>query len=164
MMSVSSVAYIGLGSNLEHPDQHIHSARADIAALSQVNEIAFSSLYCSPPMDGTEQPDYINAVMAVTTTLSPLELLCSLQTIENQHGRVRLQRWGARTLDLDILLYGDEVINLPDLIVPHSGLAERAFVLYPLYEIAPQLIIPMQGQLSALVARCPLAGLKRLDA
>jgi 2-amino-4-hydroxy-6-hydroxymethyldihydropteridine diphosphokinase len=163
-MSASTVAYIGLGSNLEHPSQQIHSARADIAALAQVEEIVFSSLYCSPPMDNTDQPDYINAVMAVTTSLSPLALLQALQTIENQHGRVRQQRWGARTLDLDLLLYGTEVINLPDLIIPHSGLAERAFVLYPLYEIAPQLIIPVQGQLVDLVARCPLAGLKRLDA
>jgi 2-amino-4-hydroxy-6-hydroxymethyldihydropteridine diphosphokinase len=163
-MSASTVAYIGLGSNLELPSQQIHSARTDIAALVQVEELGFSSLYCSPPMDNTDQPDYINAVMAVTTSLSPLALLQALQVIENQHGRVRQQRWGARTLDLDLLLYGTEVINLPDLIVPHSGLAERAFVLYPLYEIAPQLIIPAQGRLVDLVARCPLAGLKRLDA
>lgn len=163
MLSSTVLAYIGLGSNLENPQQHIDAARADIAALNQVQEQVFSSLYQSPPMGPSDQPDYVNAVMAVTTDLSPLDLLRSLQAIENQHGRVRLQRWGARTLDLDILLYGNEVIALPDLMVPHVGLAERAFVLYPLYEIAPQLTIPRLGQLTDLLKNCPLAGLKRLE-
>ena len=161
--SATVLAYIGLGSNLENPSQQIHAARADIVALSQVEERAFSSLYQSPPMGPTDQPDYVNAVMAITTALSPLALLHSLQAIENHHGRVRLERWGARTLDLDILLYGDEIIALPDLNIPHTGLAERAFVLYPLYEIAPRLIIPKLGRISDLSKTCPLAGLKRLD-
>lgn len=163
-MSTSNVAYIGLGSNLENPDQQILSARSAIAAHSELTELAFSSLYHSPPMGPQDQPDYVNAVMAVTTELSPIDLLRSLQSIEKDHGRVRLgERWTARTLDLDILLYNDNIINMPDLIVPHIGLTERAFVLYPLYEIAPQLTIPDKGKLVDLLANCPKAGLKRLD-
>ncbi|CAG1021253.1 2-amino-4-hydroxy-6-hydroxymethyldihydropteridinediphosphokinase [Patescibacteria group bacterium] len=153
-------AYIGLGSNLEQPEQQVLSARHDIAAFAK--EVGFSSLYRSPPMAGMDQPDYINAVMAIDTDLSPLDLLHALQSVENQHGRMRLERWGARTLDLDLLLYGNENINLPDLIVPHIGITERAFVLYPLFEISPELEIPQHGTLSELVARCPLAGLEKL--
>lgn len=156
------IAYIGLGSNLQNPIEQIHAARAAINALSQIKEQAFSSLYQSLPMGPQDQPDYVNAVMAVATDLSPIELLRRLQTIENNSGRVRGERWGARTLDLDIVLYGDQVLDLPDLTVPHLGLTERAFVLYPLYEIAPQLIIPTKGKLVDLLANCPLAGLKRL--
>jgi 2-amino-4-hydroxy-6-hydroxymethyldihydropteridine diphosphokinase len=156
------LAYIGLGSNLDHPSQQLNAARTDINALTDVKEQVFSSLYHSPPMGPQDQPDYVNAVMAIETTLPPLDLLRALQGIENHHGRVRSQRWGARTLDLDILLYGDQMINIPDLIVPHSGITERAFVLYPLHEIAPELIIPNKGKLSDLLTNCPLAGLKRL--
>jgi 2-amino-4-hydroxy-6-hydroxymethyldihydropteridine diphosphokinase len=160
--STTVIAYIGLGSNLQNPSEQIHSARAAIAALACINEQAFSSLYKSAPMGPQDQPDYVNAVMAVATDLSPIELLRALQTIENSHGRVRGERWGARTLDLDILLYGNQVIALPDLTVPHAGLTERAFVLYPLYEIAPQLDIPDKGKLVDLLDNCPLAGLTRL--
>jgi 2-amino-4-hydroxy-6-hydroxymethyldihydropteridine diphosphokinase len=156
------IAYIGLGSNLQNPVEQIHSARSAITALAHIKEQAFSSLYQSLPMGPQDQPDYVNAVMAVTTNLSPIELLRSLQSIENISGRIRGERWGARTLDLDILLYGELVINTPDLTVPHIGLTERAFVLYPLYEIAPQLIIPNKGKLVDLLANCPLAGLNRL--
>ncbi|MSP28183.1 MAG: 2-amino-4-hydroxy-6-hydroxymethyldihydropteridine diphosphokinase [Methylococcales bacterium] len=155
-------AYIGLGSNLQNPAEQIQSARVAIAALVGIEERGFSSLYHSAPMGPQDQPDYVNAVMAVATDLPPIDLLRVLQGIENHQGRVRAERWGARTLDLDIVLYGDEVINLPDLIVPHVGLTERAFVLYPLNEIAPQLIIPNRGKLVDLLDNCPLAGLTRL--
>jgi len=167
MQSLSSeavLAYIGLGSNLQNPSQQLYSARTGITALAHVKELAFSCLYQSLPMGPQDQPDYVNAVMAVATTLAPLELLRGLQSIENNHGRIRGERWGARTLDLDILLYGDNIIALPDLTVPHSGLTERAFVLYPLYEIAPKLTIPNKGKLIDLLANCTLAGLKKLDA
>jgi 2-amino-4-hydroxy-6-hydroxymethyldihydropteridine diphosphokinase len=156
------IAYIGLGSNLQNPVEQIQSARTAIAALAHTRAQDFSSLYQSLPMGPQDQPDYVNAVMAVVTNLSPIELLRSLQAIENSSGRVRGERWGARTLDLDILLYGELVLDLPDLIVPHAGLTERAFVLYPLYEIAPHLIIPNKGKLVDLLTNCPLAGLKRL--
>lgn len=160
----SIAAYIGLGSNLADPAKQIAAARAEIATLANVQELAFSSLYQSPPMGPQDQPDYVNAVMAVVTTLPPLDLLRCLQKIEHEQGRVRTgERWGARTLDLDLLLYGDQQIAVPDLIVPHAGLSERSFVLYPLYEIAPQLRVPGKGQLADLVAQCPPAGLKRLN-
>lgn len=159
-----TIAYIGLGSNLAKPVVQINSARTAITSLAGVHEMAFSSLYHSLPMGPQNQPDYVNAVMCVATGLLPLDLLRCLQNIENEHGRVRKgERWGARTLDLDILIYGDQEIDLPDLTVPHKGLAERSFVLYPLFEIAPQLIVPGKGPIADLVAKCPLSGLRRLD-
>lgn len=158
------IAYIGLGSNLAAPAAQINSARTAIAAIAGVQELGFSSLYRSSPMGPQDQPDYINAVMAIATNLPPMALLRCLQNIENNHGRVRTgEQWGARTLDLDLLMYGDQKIDLPDLTVPHKGLADRAFVLYPLFEIAPQLLVPGNGSIADLLAACPLAGLKRLD-
>jgi 2-amino-4-hydroxy-6-hydroxymethyldihydropteridine diphosphokinase len=162
--SASVIAYIGLGSNLAKPVAQIKSARAAIASITGVRELAFSSLYHSLPMGPQNQPDYVNAVMCVATDLSPMDLLRCLQNIENDHGRVRKgERWGARTLDLDILIYGDQEIDLPDLTVPHKGIAERSFVLHPLFEIAPQLAVPGKGLIAELVAKCPLSGLRRLD-
>jgi 2-amino-4-hydroxy-6-hydroxymethyldihydropteridine diphosphokinase len=161
--NIPVVAYIGLGSNLAQPVTQIKSARAVIASIAEIQELAFSSLYHSLPMGPQNQPDYVNAVMCVATDLSPMDLLHCLQAIENDHGRERKgERWGARTLDLDILIYGDQEINLPDLIVPHKGLDERSFVLYPLFEIAPQLVVPGKGPISGLVAKCPLSGLRRM--
>ncbi len=157
------IAYLGLGSNLETPIEQLRAARLAIANVNGISEIAFSSLYCSPPMGSQVQPDYVNAVMAIETDLLPLELLTTMQHVENEHGRVRNERWGARTLDIDILLLGDKVLDLPDLIVPHYGMAERAFVLYPLAEISPDLDIPKYGKLADLVACCPLDGLERLS-
>lgn len=157
-------AYIGLGSNLANPVQRIKAARIAITQIAGVRELAFSSLYHSPPMGPQDQPDYVNAVMCVATDLPPIALLRCLQRIENDQGRVRKdQRWGARTLDLDVLIYGDQIIELPDLIVPHIGLAERAFVLYPLYEIAPHTVVPGKGNIADLLAKCPMNELKRLD-
>jgi 2-amino-4-hydroxy-6-hydroxymethyldihydropteridine diphosphokinase len=156
--------YIGLGSNLADPVQQIKSARTAITHTPRVQELAFSSLYHSPPMGPQDQPDYVNAVMCVATDLPPIDLLRCLQRIENDHGRVRkTERWGARTLDLDMLIYGDQLIELPDLIVPHIGLADRAFVLYPLYEIAPHILVPGKGNIADLLAKCPMNELKRLD-
>lgn len=158
-----TIVYIGLGSNLATPETQIKSAREAINALEHVQEQAFSSLYRSSPMGPQDQPDYVNAVMAISTDLSAMALLRCLQKIELEQGRVRKdERWGPRTLDLDILLYGQQVIDLPDLIVPHYGLAERAFVLYPLQEIAPELNIPDKGDIAGLIKQCPLDGLVRL--
>ncbi|MCK9637735.1 MAG: 2-amino-4-hydroxy-6-hydroxymethyldihydropteridine diphosphokinase [Methylobacter tundripaludum] len=160
----SVAVYIGLGSNLANPAEQIKSARTAITQIDGVKELAFSSLYHSAPMGPQDQPDYVNAVMCIETRLPPIELLRCLQHIENDQGRVRkAERWGARTLDLDMLIYGDRTIELPDLTVPHVGIAERAFVLYPLYEIAPQLRVPGKGDIADLLAKCPLNGLKRLD-
>lgn len=155
--------YIGLGSNLATPAIQITAARNAINALEPIQEQAFSSLYQSPPMGPQDQPDYVNAVMSITTELSAICLLRALQKIEIDQGRVRKEeRWGARTLDLDILLYGQQVIDLPDLTIPHYGITERAFVLYPLQEIAPELNIPNKGSIVDLVRQCPKAGLLRL--
>jgi 2-amino-4-hydroxy-6-hydroxymethyldihydropteridine diphosphokinase len=158
------IAYIGLGSNLAEPVVQIKSARIAIAAIPGVKELTFSGLYHSLPMGPKDQPDYVNAVMAIATGLLPMDLLRSLQAIENDQGRIRKgERWGARTLDLDILIYGDLIIDQPDLTVPHPGLAERSFVLYPLFEIAPLLLVPGKGAIADLISQCPLSGLKRLD-
>ena len=155
--------YIGLGSNLANPETQVLSAQQDLAKLPLTQHIAMSSLYKSPPMGPKDQPDYINAVVALETSLSPNDLLSRLQEIEQQHGRVRQRHWGERTLDLDILLYGDEQINEPHLHVPHKGIAERPFVLYPLAEIAPNLLIPKFGHITELLASCPKDGLERLE-
>ena len=152
-------SYIAIGSNLAEP---VAQAQAGITALQQLegcNVVAVSSLYSSKPMGPQEQPDYINAVVCVDTALSPLALLDALQHIENEQGRVRKERWGARTLDLDILLYGDECITSPRLTVPHYGMHEREFVLYPLAEIASQLQLPCGTPLQQLLEHCPRNGL-----
>ena len=159
------IAYIGLGSNLSSPKEQLQSARIAITELDNCDEIGFSSLYRSPPMGPQDQPDYVNAVMGIETSLKPIELLRYLQKIELEQGRVRKgERWGARTLDLDVLLYGSEVIDITDLRVPHYGITERAFVLYPLQEIADDIAIPNKGLLSECVKNCPLDGLVRINA
>lgn len=163
-MNGTITAYIGLGSNLADPVAQIKLARAACAALNGVHELAFSGLYQSPPMGPSDQPDYVNAVMAVATELTAIDLLRALQAIEYQQGRVRTgERWGARTLDLDLLIYGDQQFEQADLTIPHPGITERAFVLYPLYEIAPELVVPGKGRIADLIAACPLSGLKRMD-
>jgi len=157
------VAYIGLGSNLDDPLTQVKTA---IHALDQIRHsrcLVSSSCYRSPPMGPQDQPDYINAVAALATALPPHLLLQALQQIEQAHGRTRTRHWGERTLDLDLLLYGEQVINSADLVVPHPGISQRAFVLYPLQQIAPELQIPGQGSLATLAADCGRGKLQRLD-
>lgn len=159
------LCYIGLGSNLADPQRQIECARAAIRSIPGVAERAFSSMYRSKPMGPQDQPDYVNAVMAIVTRLAPMELLRALQAVETAQGRVRSgERWGPRTLDVDILLYADRQFESLELTVPHRGIAERAFVLYPLYEIAPELIIPGLGSLAELLESCPDNELERIDA
>jgi len=161
---MAAAAYIGLGGNLDDPKAQIVRARRAIADLPSVTEMGFSSLYRSAPMGPQNQPPYINAVMAVETDLTPFELLAALQIIETEQGRVRQgERWGPRTLDLDLLLYGRACIRTAVLTVPHYGLSQRPFVLYPLAEIAPaDLLIPGQGRLRTLLQACPREGLECL--
>ncbi len=155
-----TLVYIGLGSNLDSPSQQLIQAIHAIAKLPQVNISAVSSLYGSRPMGPQDQPDYINAVVALTTELSALELLDALQKIELDAGRVRKdERWGARVLDLDILLFGQEIINSERLIVPHYGLKEREFVLLPLAEIAPDLSLPSGENITILATNIARNGL-----
>jgi 2-amino-4-hydroxy-6-hydroxymethyldihydropteridine diphosphokinase len=147
-------AYIGIGSNLAEPARQIRSAHAALCETPGIAVQALSSLYRNPPVGPQDQPDYVNAVIAVETALAPHDLLHALQAIENRQGRIRTQeRWGARTLDLDLLLYGAQQIHTDELTVPHPRLGERAFVLIPLYEIAPDLTVPGLGTLSALAAK-----------
>ncbi|MGD8547744.1 MAG: 2-amino-4-hydroxy-6-hydroxymethyldihydropteridine diphosphokinase [Thiohalophilus sp.] len=147
--------YIALGSNLDDPQAQVRQAMTELQELANSRLITVSSLYRSSPMGPAEQPDYINAVAAIDTELSPHALLDALQDIEQAHGRVRKgERWGPRTLDLDVLLYGEQVIDDQRLIIPHPGIAERAFVLYPLYEITGEdFNIPGHGPLQALLNR-----------
>jgi 2-amino-4-hydroxy-6-hydroxymethyldihydropteridine diphosphokinase len=162
-MSNLQRAYIGLGSNLDQPAEQLRAALAAIAALPDTTLEAVSSLYASSPLGPADQPDYVNAVAALDTHLTPLELLDCLQQIEQQQGRQRkAERWGPRTLDLDILLYGQQVIDLPRLQVPHYHLQARPFVLYPLAEIAPELLLPDGRVLPELLEKCPALGLQRL--
>jgi 2-amino-4-hydroxy-6-hydroxymethyldihydropteridine diphosphokinase len=164
-------AYIGLGANLGDPLTQLNEARNAIAALPQTRLTAASRWYCSKPLplpDGrpdADHADYINGVVRIATSLQPAELLEALQAIELAHGRDRHgPRWRARPVDLDILLYGQMIIESPRLHVPHPGLVEREFVLYPLYDIEPQLVLPDGRRLEDLLADCPLRGLDCLPA
>nr|VFK62825.1 MAG: 2-amino-4-hydroxy-6-hydroxymethyldihydropteridinediphosphokinase [Candidatus Kentron sp. UNK]VFK70624.1 MAG: 2-amino-4-hydroxy-6-hydroxymethyldihydropteridinediphosphokinase [Candidatus Kentron sp. UNK] len=146
-------AYIGVGGNMGDPVATARSAFAALAELPGTSLSSTSLLYRSAPMGPVRQADFINAVAAIHTQLAPLALLSRLQFIEYGHGRVRDgARWGPRALDLDLLLYGDIQIAGDVLTVPHPALCERAFVLYPLYEIAPTLEIPGRGPLAGLLA------------
>jgi len=158
----SIVAWIGLGSNLDDPCGQVNSAFAELGQLPQSRLKACSGLYRSAPMGPPDQPDYINAVAALETGLSAEALLTALQSIEQAHRRVRGEHWGPRTLDLDILLYGDEVIDRPQLTVPHPGIGERNFVLAPLAELAPALSIPGLGVVKVLRDAAGDAGLERV--
>jgi 2-amino-4-hydroxy-6-hydroxymethyldihydropteridine diphosphokinase len=132
-----------------------------LAGLRQSELMACSSLYLSAPMGPQDQPDFINTVVCIDTGLSPEALLDELQAIEKAHHRVKTERWGPRTLDLDILLYGDQVIDTPALKIPHPGIAQRNFVLYPLAEIDQQLEIPGLGNVGSMIEHCPATGLTR---
>jgi 2-amino-4-hydroxy-6-hydroxymethyldihydropteridine diphosphokinase len=154
--------YIGMGSNLADPAEQLRSAVEALTQLPQTELIGVSGFYQSDSLL-PGQPRYTNAVAALDSTLPPLELLDALQAIENGQGRERLERWGPRTLDLDIVLFGDRLIDEPRLKVPHYHMQERAFVLYPLAELAPADLRLADGRrLSDLLAACPFVGLERL--
>ncbi|QJR81436.1 2-amino-4-hydroxy-6-hydroxymethyldihydropteridine diphosphokinase [Alteromonas pelagimontana] len=164
-MSQKEHVYIGLGSNLGQSTDLLNSAVDAIGNLADTRVLKKSSLYISAPMGPQDQPDFINSVCLIETALSPHPLLAQLQQIENSYGRERKgKRWGPRTLDLDVLLYGNQEVNTDDLTIPHYGMAEREFVLVPLFEIAPNMIMPDGNPLSQWVAKCSLEGLKRIRA
>jgi 2-amino-4-hydroxy-6-hydroxymethyldihydropteridine diphosphokinase len=142
-MTTGTIAYIGLGSNLSSPKKQVNDAATAVANIAGCQVLALSSPYLSKPMGPQDQDDYINAVISIETKLSAIELLDALQAIENAAGRERKDnRWGARVLDCDILLYGNEIIDSERLTVPHYGMRQREFVLLPLVEIAPELSLP----------------------
>lgn len=161
-MELDSDAYIGLGSNLNNPAQQVRTALAELHQLPQTRLVRSSSLYVSAPLGPAGQNDYINAVAWLKTALEPLALLDRLQTLENRHLRVRQQHWGARTLDLDILLYAESSIENEHLSIPHPQMAQRLFVLRPLAEIAPNIKIPGQGDIQSLLKQCPNWALQKL--
>ncbi|MDG9884043.1 2-amino-4-hydroxy-6-hydroxymethyldihydropteridine diphosphokinase [Pseudomonas putida CSV86] len=155
-------AYIGLGSNLANPQAQLRSALDALAQLPDTRLAGVSSFYASDSLS-PGQPRYTNAVAALDTSLAPLDLLDALQGIEADQGRERKERWGPRTLDLDILLYADQVIDEPRLKVPHYHMHARPFVLYPLAELVPEdFRLADQRTLASLLADCPFVGLERL--
>ena len=147
-MRVAEVlAFVGLGSNLDRPARHLRRALRELGGLPDTQLIRHSRLYGSSPLGPPGQPDYVNAVAMLRTSLDAHGLLDQLQALERQHGRERGEHWGPRTLDLDLLLYGDEQIDSPRLQVPHPQMHRRAFVLVPLNDLAPDLLLPGLGPL-----------------
>lgn len=157
-----ALAYVALGSNLQDPRTQISRACEELAQVEQTQVVVRSRLYSSRAI-GPEQPDYLNAVVLLETQLEPLALLDHLQRIEDQHQRKRVLRWGPRTLDLDLLLYGNQVINQERLQVPHPELRNRNFVLYPLADITPDLYLPDGTRLTELLELCSREGLTPID-
>lgn len=146
------MTWLGLGANLGPAEETLRQAVAELRQLPHSRLRHLSSLYQSRPIGPAGQPDYLNAVAGLETTLTPHGLLQALHTIENRHGRERKERWGARTLDLDILLYGGDIIRTPNLIIPHAEIQHRNFVLIPLLEVWPEASLPQGERLQALPA------------
>ena len=156
-------AYIGLGSNLDDPAAQIKCAFDLLATIPDTEVDAQSSLYQSVPFGPVVQPDFVNAVAKVQTFLDAATLLQHLQGIERSQGRIRGERWGPRILDLDLLVFSNQQIDEPTLTVPHPGIAERNFVLLPLQEIAPELVIPGLGSVCDLAVNENEPQISRID-
>jgi 2-amino-4-hydroxy-6-hydroxymethyldihydropteridine diphosphokinase len=163
-VSASVKAAVALGSNLADPEAQVRAGFAELAALPRTRLTARSALYRTAPVGYAEQPPFVNACALLETELTARELLEGLLAIENRHGRVRTIRNGPRTLDLDIVLYGDAVIAEPRLTIPHARAHERAFVLAPLLDVWPDALIPGHGSAAACRAQVGAAGVERLGA
>lgn len=161
-MSFAQPCYIGLGSNLDNPIAHVTQALKELDQLPDTQLVKASSLYRSNPVGPQDQPDFINAVAELQTNLDAHNLLDELQALEQKHQRVRERHWGPRTLDLDLLLFANTIIETDRLTVPHAFMHERSFVLYPLEEIAPDLKFPDGQLLSSLLVACPLGSLSKI--
>ncbi len=156
-------AYVGIGSNLQGPSRQVEAAAALLAEVPGTRLVAVSSLYRSAAFGGVEQPDFVNAVAAILTTLSPAALLQALQAVETRQGRERgATRWGPRVIDLDLLVYSREKIDSPELTLPHPGIGERNFVLLPLGDIAPDLVIPDLGRVADIPVNMNEPGISRI--
>lgn len=154
--------FIALGSNLNQPLAQVEAALNAIKQIPQTHLVTCSPFYRTKPLGPQDQPDYLNAVVELDTQLSAGSLLDATQAIELNQGRERKEhRWGPRTLDLDILLFGNQIINTPRLTVPHYDMHNRGFMLYPLADIAPDLIFPDGSTLASLLSRVPADGLER---
>ena len=147
---MGTLAYIAIGSNLLNPIKQVLTACNEIGMMPKTNLVKKSSCYSSPPLGYKDQPDFINAVVLIETELSPRELLTELQMIEHLHKRERSFPNAPRTIDLDILLYGDTRINSPELTIPHPRMHERAFVIFPLQEIDGNITIPLIGDIAKI--------------
>ncbi|MCR8924373.1 2-amino-4-hydroxy-6-hydroxymethyldihydropteridine diphosphokinase [Dasania sp. GY-MA-18] len=158
-----TLCFIGLGSNLANPQQQVNDAVKALSQLADTELLACSPWYRSTAIGPGQQDDYVNGAVMLNTQLSPLTLLDQLQAIEQQQQRVRIQRWGPRTLDLDLLAYGEQVIEQPRLSVPHPRIAERNFVIYPLYDLAPELKLANGLCIKSLRAQCGDEGLQRIS-
>jgi 2-amino-4-hydroxy-6-hydroxymethyldihydropteridine diphosphokinase len=162
--AAASTAYIGIGSNLGQPLEQIRGARNALAELPQTRLVGISPLYRNPAVGPGKQPDYLNAVAAIETRLAPHALLDALQAIEAKQGRTRgAIRWQPRTVDLDLLVYGDREIRDQRLTVPHPRIHQRAFVLKPLLDLAPDLDVPGLGPVAALLSGVPDGLLRQVD-
>jgi 2-amino-4-hydroxy-6-hydroxymethyldihydropteridine diphosphokinase len=158
-------AYVALGSNLDVPRMQVERALAALAELPETRLVLRSSLYRSRPLGPVAQPDFVNAVAGLLTRLDPQALLSRLKALETELGRERpVVRWGPRRIDLDLLVHGDARIAATNLQLPHPGIAERAFVLVPLAEFAPDLVVPGVGRVRDLRGRVDSADLERLAA
>ena len=157
------LAYVGLGSNLEDPVRQVQRGFEELARLPGTRILKHSSFYRTAPVGKADQPDFVNAVALLETTLAPADLLGHLLVIEARHGRVRAERNGPRTLDLDLLLFGDRIGRAPGLEVPHPRMHERAFVLLPLAEMSPEVVIPGRGRAADLVASVADQRVTRID-
>ncbi|MGH8621413.1 MAG: 2-amino-4-hydroxy-6-hydroxymethyldihydropteridine diphosphokinase [Burkholderiales bacterium] len=155
-------AFVGLGSNLDDPPAQIHGALQRLAALPGTRLVRRSSLYRNPPSGYPDQPDFVNAVARIETRLEARALLEQLLAIERAHGRVRDRPGGPRTLDLDLLLYGERTVSEPALTIPHPRMLDRAFVMIPLAEIAPDAVVPGGGCVANLVRNVDASGMIKL--
>lgn len=160
-----TVCYIGLGSNMNQPLQQLNKARDNIHSLPATSVLKCSSIFQSQAitLDDEPQDDYLNAVIKIETEFTAEQLLDALLAIENEQGRKREKRWGARTLDLDILLYGDQVIQNKSLTVPHAEIENRNFVLFPLHQVAPDINIPGKKSLKELLNKVSDQDLVKVD-
>ncbi len=145
--------FIGLGSNLANPEKQIQRALDSLSRLPCIQVMQCSELYRSAPQGPQDQPDFVNAVCELDTSLLPEELLSALQCIEQKQGRVKIRHWGERLIDLDILLFDDLIVSQPRLTIPHIEMVNRDFVLIPLYELAPELDIPNHGPIQSLISQ-----------
>jgi len=163
LKSAGFVVYVGMGSNLGDRVKHIQDACEQLITVCGIEQLSCSPFYETTPMGPAAQPDYVNAVCRFSTVLEAHALLDELQAIEAMHGRERTaERWGARPLDLDLLLYADSRIATPRLQVPHPGMPKRSFVLQPLFDLTPDLPIPGFGELADLLVEAEKFGIRRL--
>lgn len=154
--------YLALGSNLADPLHQVQAALDALAAIPETTLVVSSAFYRTPPYGPPDQPDYLNTAVALDTALLPEELLDQTQRIEQEQGRVRKEeRWGPRTLDLDIMLFGDQTLATPRLTVPHYDLANRAFMLVPLLEIAPEIALPDGVKAAELLSKLDASAIQR---